>query len=258
MRKLIGLFYVAFYLPLAVPASAQRLWIKPYSGYLKPQMSDLNDRIASQINGWVTLLGEPIPFPGKIDGNASYGAQATYYFGENYSVNLGLTYYEESVRTEHLKPATPTPNRFIFKRDVQLYDIFLSAQHHFNDVSYSQFNYHLGLRLGLALARAQSNTQSDFLSNSQTGALLPLTDTQGDFSGSSSLAALFTGFDFRLTSFFALWGEAGYQFAKAGQLEGTIREINRQEGAAFTTSTVFDYSGLYFRAGVGIGLPILK
>jgi hypothetical protein len=47
----------------------------------------------------------------------------------------------------------------------------------------------------------------------------------------------------------------GYRYAKLGQLDGTVRQNNNQQDAAFTTNTSFDFSGFYWQAGMGIGLP---
>ena len=224
--------------------------IKPYYGHLLPRMSDVNNRIENQIEGWRELLGEPVPAPGKIDGHRLLGAQVGYHFGENYFLTLNVSHYEEKVQSEF----TPAPDRFYFERQVEFYDVTANLQYYFDYDSASRLNKYLGIGVGILFAKARSNTQSTFISNPKNGTLFPPSDTRGDFSGNSLLAAVSAGLDVRLFNPFSLWAEAGYQFANIGHLEGTVNTFDGRAITGFTTNTSFDFSGFYFRAGLGIGL----
>jgi opacity protein-like surface antigen len=218
-------------------------------------MSAVNDQIGRQIELWRELLGEPILSPGKIDGNHLLGGQVLYHFNNDYAVTFEVSRYQEKVVTDYLKPATSASERFLYEREVKTFNLTVNLNYYFDYDETSRLNKYIAFGAGLLFAEANSVTLSSIVIDSKTGALLPAVDTRGDFSGNSVTAALAGGLDLRVAGSISLWGEAGYQYAKIGQLDGTISRLNDQQAAAFTTTTSFDFSGFYFRAGLGIGLP---
>jgi opacity protein-like surface antigen len=243
---------ILFYLIFVAPLAAQSLVIKPYYGYLQPRMSEVNDQIGRQIGLWRELLGEPFLFPGKINGNHVFGGQVLHHFNEDYAVTLELSRYQEKIATDYFKPASSS-ERFLFEREVETYNLVVNLNYYFGYDETSRLNKYVGFGVGLLFAKANSVTLSSIASNK--GAPLPVVDTHGEFSGNSITGALAGGLELRLVGPISLWGEAGYRYAKIGQLDGTVRRINDQQGAAFTTDASFDFSGFYFYAGLGIGLP---
>jgi outer membrane protein W len=256
MRKRIALFIAFFALAIAAPAAAQRLWLKPFYGYLLAPMSDLNNRIEEQIRGWREVLDAPVAFPDKINGSVAYGGEIAYDFSDNYSLSVGLYYFSDESQVRHDIPAAQTLTRFTFERSVQLYDLFFNLRYHFTEVAYSTLNPYLGFGAGLAMAKAQSITRH-FVDDFQDNVTFTLADTQGDFDGNTTSGQLFVGVDARFGAFVALWAEGGYQAARVGQMEGTIQRPG-SPASAFTSNTSFNYSGFYLRGGLGIALPILK
>lgn len=254
MKNLTRPASILFCLMLVAPASAQRLMIKPFYGYLLPQMSDVNERIERQIEGWRELVGVPIPFPEKIAGNGVFGAQAQYQLNDEYFLALNVSHYQKKVATEYSDDAAPIPQNFLYEREVETTDVTLHLNYYFNYDPANRLNKYLGVGAGLIFAKARSNTKSSFVTNPNSKVLLAPVDTQGDFSGNSVTAVFSGGLDFGLSNFVSLWSEVGYQYAKVGQMEGTVSRPDNQN-AAFTTNTSFDFSGFYFRAGLGIGLP---
>ena len=256
MRKPITLVIALFAFAIAAPAAAQRLWLKPFYGYLQAPMSDLNNRIEEQIRGWREVLDAPVAFPEKINGNVAYGGEIAYDFSDNYSVSLGLYYYKEESQVRHDIPAAQTLTRFNFERSVQLYDLFFNLRYHFFEVAYAGVNPYFGFGAGLAMGKAKSITQH-FVDDLQGNVTFTLTDTQGDFDGNTTSGQIFLGVDARFSTFASLWAEGGYQAARVGQMDGTILRPGSQ-ASAFTSNTSFNYSGFYVRGGIGIALPILK
>jgi hypothetical protein len=53
---------VLLFLMIVNPLLAQSFTIKPYFGYLRPQMTDVNRRIENQIETWRELLEPVAPF----------------------------------------------------------------------------------------------------------------------------------------------------------------------------------------------------
>jgi opacity protein-like surface antigen len=245
---------ILFYLIFVAPLAAQSLVIKPYYGYLLPRMSEVNDQIGRQIGLWQELLGEPILSPGKIDGHHVFGAQILHHFNDDYAVTLELSRYQEKIATDYFKPASSS-ERFLYEREVETYNLAVNLNYYFGYDEASRLNKYVGFGVGLLFAKANSVTLSSIVSDSKTGALLPAVDTSGEFSGNSITGALAGGLELYLLGSVALWGEAGYRYAKIGQLDGTVRRLEDQQGAAFTTNTSFDFSGFYFHAGLGIVLP---
>ncbi|MCI0696722.1 hypothetical protein L0337_32550 [candidate division KSB1 bacterium] len=251
LKKLAAILFSSFFV---APLAAQSLVIKPYYGYLLPRMSEVNDQIGRQIGLWRELLGEPVLSPGKIDGNNVFGAQVLHHFNDDYAVTLELSRYQEKIASDYFKPASSS-ERFLFKREVETYNLAVNLNYYFGYDEASRLNKYFGFGVGLLFAKANSVTLSSIVSDPKIGASLPAVDTRGEFSGNSITGALAGGLELRLVGSVSLWGEAGYRYAKIGQLDGTVRRIDDQQGAAFTTETSFDFSGFYFHAGLGIGLP---
>jgi len=202
------------------------------------------------------VLEAPVPFPADINGDAAYGGEVAFDFSENYSLSLGLYYYNEETQLRYNVPAAQSLTRFNFTRGVRLYDLFANLRYHYFEVGYSNMNPYVGLGVGLAIAKAKSTTQH-FVDDFQDNLTFTLTDTQGDFDGNTTSGQIFAGVDMRLIDYVSLWAEGGYQLARVGQMDGTIKRPGAED-AAFTSNTSFNYSGFYLRGGIGIALPILR
>ncbi|GEM_PF-2682378 len=252
-RHLIAPPIVLLFLMIVSPLLAQNFTIKPYFGYLRPQMTDVNRRIENQIDTWRELLEEPLPSPGKIAGRTIFGGAIQYHLNDDYFLCLDISRYQKEAAIEHFNNATP-PARFFFAREVKTLDAALHLDYYFDYDESGLLNKYIGLGIGIVSVQALSTTQSSFESNASK-ITLPRVDTSGDFSGTAFTVAISGGLDVRVAGALSLWSEVGYKYAKVGQLDGTIRQINDQQNAAFTTSTSFDLSGFYFQAGLGIGLP---
>jgi opacity protein-like surface antigen len=252
-RHLITPLVVLLFLMIVNPLLAQSFTIKPYFGYLRPQMTDVNRRIENQIGTWRELLEAPLPSPGKISGRTIFGGAIQYHLNDDYFLCLDLSRYQKEAAIEYFNTATP-PARFFFAREVKTVDAALHLDYYFDYDESGLLNKYIGLGVGIVSVQALSTTQSSFESNASK-ITLPRVDTSGDFSGTAFTLAISGGLEVRLTGAFSLWSEVGYKYAKVGQLDGSIRQINDQQNAAFTTSTSFDLSGFYVQGGLGIGLP---
>ncbi len=245
---------ILIYLIFVAPLAAQSLVIKPYYGYLLPRMSEVNDQIDRQIGVWRELLGAPIASPGNIDGHHFFGAKAQYHLHDDYFLTLEASRYQEKIATEYFKPGVSPLERFLFERKVETIDLAVNLNYYFDYDDASPLSKYISFGAGLLFAKANSVTQSSILIDSSTGASLLPVDTRGEFSGNSISANLAGGLELRVAGSVSLWGEAGYRYAKLGEMDGNIRTINDQQAAAFTTSSSFDFSGFYFHAGLGIEL----
>lgn len=254
MKKAITPPLIMLLLLLTTPLLSQSFSLKPFYGYLRPQMTDVNRRIDNQMEAWRELLEEPLPSPGKIGGRSIWGGEIQYHLNDDYFLVLNISRYQDKATTDYRGPSPATPGRFLYTREVETFDVALHLDYYFDYDESGRFNKYFGLGLGLVSAQAKSVTQSTFaMTASQV--LLPLIDTTGDFSGAAVTALLAAGLDLKLAGPLSLWSEVGYRYAKLGQLDGTVRQINNQQDAAFTTNTSFDFSGFYWQAGIGIGLP---
>ena len=248
-KPLIFLIFV-----FVTPLLSQSFTIKPFYGYLRPQMTDVNRRIDTQMAAWRELLEEPLPVPGRISGQPVWGGEIQYHLNDDYFLGLNVSRYQDQATTDYRSPAPATPDRFLYTRDAEAIDVALHLDYYFDYDESSRLNKYFGLGIGVIFAQARSVTQSTFeLTDSKV--TLPLIDTTGDFSGTAFTALISGGLALRLVEPFSLWSEVGYRYAKLGQLEGKVRQINSQQNAAFTTNTSFDFSGFYLQAGLGIGLP---
>jgi opacity protein-like surface antigen len=173
---------------------------------------------------------------------------------DDYFLCLDVSRYQKEAATEYFNNDTPTPARFFFAREVKTLDAALHLDYYFDYDESGLLNKYIGLGIGIVSVQALSTTQSSFESNASK-ITLPRVDTSGDFSGMAFTLAFSGGLEVRVTGVFSLWSEIGYKYAKVGQLDGSIRQINDQQNAAFTTSTSFDLSGFYVQAGLAIGLP---
>lgn len=236
------------------PLLSQSFTLKTFYGYLRPQMTDVNRRIDTQMAAWRELLEEPLPSPKEFSGQAIWGVELQYHLNDDYFLGLNISRYKDEVTSDYRSSAPTAPGRFLYTRDAKATDVALHLDYYFGYDEASLLKTYFGLGIGLLFVQARSVTQSTFaITSSQV--LLPLIDTTGDFSGTAITALLSGGLDFKLAGSLSLWSEVGYRYAKIGKLDGTIRQINSSQNAAFTTNTSFDFSGFYLQAGLGVGLP---
>ncbi len=254
MKNLTKPLTILLCLLSAAAVSAQSFMLRPYYGYYSPRLTDVNNQISDQMEGWQQVLGDPLRSPEKFGGRALFGGQVQYHLNDDYFLALDVYRYEQSVATENTRTTGAIPYRFLFTRSVESLAFVLNLNYYFGYDPGARLNKYVGLGPGLIIAEAHSNTQLVLLNDAGGKDLQPV-DTQGDFSKTAFSLTLLGGLDFRLFGAVSLWGEAGYQYAKIGQFEGTVRRAGDQQNVAFTTNTSFDFSGFYFRAGLGVGSP---
>jgi opacity protein-like surface antigen len=250
MKRAVILLPLIFVTPLL----AQSLALKPYYGYSLPQLSEVNDQMKRQIEGWQTLLGASIASPGEFSGKSIFGGQVQYHLNDDYFLALDVSRYQQKISTEYLSGATPAPDRFYYERSVETFDVALNLDYYFGYDPESRLNKYFGIGVGMIFAQATSLTQLSFAAEPEPGTTLTAVDTRGDFSGNSITGAFLLGLDWRLSDWFFLWTEGGYRYAKVGQMDGTVSRADNQQDTAFTTTTSFDFSGFFVHAGLGIGL----
>jgi len=257
MRNLTCSFIILICLIFISPLAAQTVSITPYYGYLIPKMTSVNNLIEFQIDSWSEILEDQISSPGKINGSREFGIQIQYPLDNTYFLNINVSYYQEKIETEHLISLSQPPDRFYFNREVELYTAIISLNHFFSYSPRRRFNYYIGLGAGYSFTKALSTTT---LSLTDIGGLdgTIVTPGEGEFSGSTLSGVIKGGFDYRLLNFISLWGEAGVRVANFGQLNGTATSIENPELTDTTTSSSFDFTGPFIRAGLGISLPFLK
>jgi len=256
MQKLIKLAVFFGSLVFAIPLTAQNLVIKPYYGYLHllPQMKDVNKQITRQIEGWREELNEPISFPGKFNGAHFVGAEIQYHLSNDYVLAMDFFFFRESVGTSEKIMIGALPYFFAYGRRVESFDVVAKLHYYFDYKPESRFNKYIGLGGGPVFAKAKSVTVIFLNEAGFDGERRPV-DAQDSFSKTSLTAVISAGADFRLLNFISLWGEAGYQYAKVGQIKGTVRQLDDMLNTAFPTESSIDLSGFYFRTGLGIRLP---
>ena len=256
MQKLIKFTVFFGSLVFAIPLVAQNLVIKPYYGYLHllPQMKDVNNQIARQIEGWREELNELVSFPRKFNGAKFFGAQMQYHLSHGHVLAMDFFFFEESVGTTYEKSTGTLPYLFAYGRRVESFDVVAKLHYYFDYKPAGRFNKYIGLGGGPVFAKAKSFTGIVMREAGFDGERRPV-DAQDNFSKTSFTVVISAGADFRLFNFVALWGETGYQYAKVGQIDGTDHRSDDMPNTVFPTEASIDLSGLYFRTGLGIKLP---
>ncbi len=248
------LLIVILSLLLIAPLTAQKVNIIPYYGYLLPRMTDVNDKIESDINGrngFQRLIGQNLPFPGEFNGEGVIGAQIEYHLNENYFASINVSYYQESVGSEFATGSTGKADRFLYEREVELYDVSINLHYYFNYSTWKRLNTYLGFGVGLYVVNAFSDTESTFSND----VINPI-DTHGEFSGNALGASFALGGDLRLLKFLSLRAEGGIQFANIGQLDGSITTISNPAKQETPSQSSFDFTGLFVRGGLSITVPL--
>lgn len=251
MLRFNKLVAVSMSLFFAMPAAAQTIVLKPFYGYVAPRLTDVNNQIESQITGWENLLGVAVPSPGKIDGSSLIGGRVQHHFNDEYFIALDFSRYEQEVTTDLKVTTGALPFDFLYQRDVETFEAVLNLGSYFRYDSERRWNIYIEFGAGLLAAKARSTTTLTYTAgNTKEEAVA----TYGTFSRSTLAAMLATGLEWRLTGAISLWGTAGYRYAKVGRMEGTATRLNNNPNAAFTTNSSFDFSGFYFRTGLGLAI----
>ncbi len=234
---------------MATGYSQRGATIKPYYGFFIPRMNDVNGKIQNDIRMFRDIFGEQIPSPGNINGNRVFGGQIEYHLNENYFLNINFSYYQEEVSMLYLS-RIETGAFLNYSRAVELYDVIANLLYYFNYNSWRRFNTYVGIGVGLIVANAHSVTQTTYIA-------LPL-NSRGDFSGNSLSGVLSFGGNYRLAKFLYLWGEGGLLYGSMGQLDGSVTTLDNPERHNAVTTSSFDFTGIFVRAGLGIAVPFIR
>lgn len=239
-------------------AVCAQVTIRPFYGFYKPRLGDVNAKIEADIIGWRNLIGEPIPGLSGFGGNRSIGGQIRYPISEEDFLAVNIGYYQEEQALTHIGGAG-LQNEFLYQREIEMYDFVFNLHHFINYSSWRPFNYYIGLGVGLVVVRANSVTRSDFTENSlDPGSPPPLTDTVTESNGNNLSGLISSGFTLRVNNYLEFWAEGGLQYANIGELEGTLTRINGDPINDYVTNSSFDLTGFYARAGAGFTLPFLN
>lgn len=246
IEKWLCLFLVTIIFP---PAVAQDFSLKLHYGYYYPSPGNVNSKIAEDIRGLRQALQAPIPSPGEFNGSGVWGGQLEYRLNEDYFINLNVSYYREKIAL--LYRPSPTPFWTLdYQRELHSLDAIINLHYYFNYSTWKRFNKYLGIGVGLMFLTAKSFTASD-----NPDALL---ETRGKFSGNILSGVLAVGGHYRLSKPLRFWGEIGLQYGNFGELDGTVTTRENPQEVETVSASSFDLTGLYARAGLGIGLPFIK
>lgn len=248
-------FVITLFFLISPALVGQKVFIKPLYGYYFPRMSEVNAKIANDLDGQRRKLQEAIPSPGKLNGDQLIGGQIEYYLGDDYFMNLNVSFYSEKASVEHQGGRFSTPFTFIFEREVEAYDVMFNLNYYLGYNSWKRFNKYIGIGAGLLVVNAHSLTVST--KNDSEHKVFPV-NTRGEFSGTILSGVLALGGNLRLATGLKLWAESGLQYGNVGKLDGNITTISDPEKQAVSTESSFDLTGLYLRGGIGFSLPFLK
>ncbi len=243
-------FTLLFTLFLFASLSAQSFYLKPFFGYKTVKMSEVNQEIKNAIKTLQQETGHLLPFPEDFNGNLVWGIQGMYHWNDNYFVQVSTFYYQETVATSTEELTIIPDYYFNFKRKIELFEFNLGIQYFFNYNQWRRTNLYITTGFGLAFGWANSNFQYSEPGNIQEKGI----HNQGDFSSDALTAHLGAGLLVRLSSAIFLTGEVGIHIANLGQMDGQIKSSDGQR-LPFTTTSRYDFSGLFALAGLAFAIP---
>lgn len=247
--RLISIWlWVVWLTPLA--AQTGDVIIKPYLGYMTPKLSDVNDKINSDIRLASDIFNEPIPHPGELGAKSVFGAQLEYHINEELFLNVNVGFYRDQVSTSYVSIATTPESRFNYERKVSLYDVIFNVHYYLGYSSWKSFNKFIGFGVGLSFANAESLTQLNHPD-------LEL-DSRGEFSGNILSGVLAIGGDLKVANPLKFWAEFGLQFGNFGELDGTVTTLENPQRRERPTDSQFDFTGFYLRGGIAVTVGFLK
>lgn len=237
----------------AAQALAQQISLMPYAGFFLPRLNDANQIIDEQLSIWQELLGVELPAVGDLGFNKSYGGQIYFHLRESYHLGIQAGYYSDRISTAFQRPGNAI-EEFIYRRETSFVDVNAELRYDFEGPPGRGINPFVKLGIGVLAAKAHAHTKSSFETSLDGTTMLPQVDTRGDFSGTTLSATLALGFIFYFDSPVFLWAESGGQAANVGTMGGTIRRLGASELPDAVSTTSFDFSGLFFRGGIGLAL----
>ncbi len=239
------LMKILLFCALITGSVAAQVTIKPFYGFYRPRLNDVNSKIVNDIDNVRILLDAPVPSAGKFDGESVLGGQIEYHLNEDYFFNVSVAFYNEDVSTSFSQDGW----QFDYQRDIDFYDFVLNLHYYFNYNSWRRVNYYAGIGVGYLLVRANSLTVST--SNNY------LTDARGEFNGNAITAALTVGGHLKMAEPLMLWVEGGLQYGNVGNLDGKTTNNGAAEEELLSDSQ-FDLTGFFVRGGIGLSLGFLN
>lgn len=118
--------------------------IKPYLGYARLEMTEVDENNRYGINTLSYLVSHPLPLPESFGGNWMGGIQIDYHLENQYFLYVGSYYYREKSEVDYIDPVNNPGMQFSNKRDIELFEFSLGLQYYLGYSSWRRINVYLG------------------------------------------------------------------------------------------------------------------
>jgi hypothetical protein len=245
-------------LSLTSESGAFSFSVKPYVGYARLEMTEVDENNRYGITTLSYLVSHNLPFPEPFGGNLMGGIQIDYHLENQYFLYVGSYYYREKSEVDYVDPVNNPNLQFSNKRDIELFEFSLGLQYYLRYSSWRRINGYLGGGAGFAFGGAHSV----FLYHDGVNSV----DNQGDFNSTALTAHFCVGIRFKFSPFFSILPEAGYRLANLQQMTGVLEvhqnipsepngQINTRDDD-YQTEANYDFSGFYFNVGLSFHFEI--
>lgn len=251
MRLSLWSFLIALLLS-ATGLFGQTLYLKPFWGQNRLSMDEPNEDMRYRINTLAAWNNVNLPVPQDLDRASLYGVEALVKFDNDYFLSVGTAYFKDKTDITYLSPANAPYIEYYFYRDIRYFELTTGFKYFPHYSSWRAVNIYFGFQVGVGVGWSRS----DFRYHDDNPEIDEI-DSEGDFSTNGLIGVGNIGFNFRLVGWMMLNGEAGYRFANLGQLEGQLKTIDNTINN-YTTSSTYDFSGLYATIGIYFLIPILN
>ncbi|MCX6145259.1 MAG: hypothetical protein NTZ35_18805 [Ignavibacteriales bacterium] len=217
------------------------------AGYSLLSLGAVDDKNASDVVGW-SNLGIPVSDFASVKQSPFFSGRLSYRFSREIAFSIYGSSFSKSVSSSYDGPDAVLQ----LERSVGATDLSLGVAY-YPAVQPYFLQWYLQVNLGVILARASTKafgTQNT--KPTDVGFVSPLVDSEGKYRKTKPCAAFSVGANMPLYLGIFLKGEAGYQSAQVGQLDGDITQSGVHSNE--TSTTFFDFSGFIVSVGVGIEL----
>ncbi|GAB4335818.1 MAG: hypothetical protein Kow0037_16290 [Calditrichia bacterium] len=230
----------------------QTVYLRPFWGQHRLSMDEPNEDMRYRINTLAFLNKVSLPVPQDLDKAAIYGLEALLKFDSDYFISVGTAYFKDETKLNYHSPSPANAIEYYFFRDIRYFELTTGIKYFPHYSSWRPINVYFGFQVGLGVGWSRS----DFQYRDDNPDIDEI-DSRGDFSTNGLIGVGNIGFNFRLTGWLMLNGEAGYRFANLGQLEGQLKTINATINN-YTTSSSYDFSGFYAAIGLYFLIPVFS
>lgn len=235
-------------------ANAFAFSLRPYLGYARVNMSEVDENNRYGINSLSNLVSQPLPFPEPFNGHLMGGIQIEYHYESQYYLYFSTYYFRESSTVNYENLLTNSTLTFFNDRSIELFEFSLGLKYFLKYSSWRPINFYLSGGAGFALGGARS----EFVYHDGKNSV----DNKGNFNSSSLTAHFCAGVQFRFSHLFSLEAEAGYRQANLQQMEGVLEvqqnfpdipdgKITARDDN-YRTDANYDFSGFFFNLGIGL------